>query len=120
MTKPKSLIAIAALAVAAAVFPASPAAAHDTCVAYGANVACVRSNHQMIDWCDREPDGRWVFAQYWYRGSPEPPFSSAGQVQTGVDSNGSRSGCGHQGEPRGISVFRVCEFGSGCSAWKNA
>ena len=108
----KHLCAVAIFAGAAAMFPASPAAAYGRCAAYGANVACVSVGHHIIDWCDREADGHRVFAQYYINRSTV--------VTTGVDANGSRRGCSHQNDVRGIINFRVCEIGSGCSAWKRA
>jgi hypothetical protein len=106
------LVVVATLAGTAGLGPTSPAAAHSTCTAYGANVVCVGRTHHMIFWCDHEADGHRVFAQYY--------IDRSTVVTTGVDANGSRRGCGHQNDVRGIVNFRVCEIGSGCSAWKRA
>lgn len=111
MNKIKALAVAATFGTALALLPAAAAQAHDTCVAYGANVACVRDNHHTIDWCDRETDGRRVYAQY------RVEFFT---VTTGYDPNGSNPGCGHRRDSWSIYDFRVCEQGSGCSAWKRA
>jgi hypothetical protein len=105
------LVVVATLAGTAGLSPTSPAAAHSTCTAYGANVACVGRNHHMIFWCDHEADRHRVFAQY--------SIGESAVVTTGVV-NGSRSGCGHMSDVSEIVRFRVCEIGSGCSAWKRA
>jgi hypothetical protein len=106
------LVVVATLAGTAGLGPTSPAVAHSTCTAYGANVACVGRAHHIIFWCDHETDGHRVFAQYY--------IDRSTVATTGVDANGSGSGCGHQSDVRGIVRFRVCEIGSGCSAWKRA
>lgn len=111
MSKIRTCAAMATLGTAFAPLPAPLAQAHDTCAAYGANVACVKNNHHTIDWCDRESDGNRVYAQY------RVEFFTA---TTAYDPNGSNSGCGHQNESWSIWDFRVCEEGSGCSAWKRA
>jgi hypothetical protein len=105
------MAAAAGLATMLTVIAVPEASAHDTCAAYGANVACVRNGHTGIDWCDRETDSNRVYAQY--------QIEFFGTITTGYDPNGSNPGCGHQDNiwPL-IALFRVCEEGSGCSAWK--
>jgi len=104
----RHFVAIAILTGGAGLAAPSPAAAHATCVSYGANVACVGASHQLINWCDRESDGHKVFAQYY--------VDKSTVVATGVTA-GSR-GCRHQSDVRGIVKFRVCEIGSACSPWR--
>jgi len=104
------VIAAAILAGGAVVGSASPAAAHGGCASYGANAACVSAGQRMIFWCDRESDGHRVFAQYY--------ADKSSLVTTGVTGNG--RGCRQQSDVSKIVRFRVCEIGSGCSAWRRS
>jgi hypothetical protein len=111
LNKIRTVAAAASLGAVFALVPLPSAYAHDTCAAYGANVACVRNNHHTIDWCDRELDGKRVYAQY------RVEFFT---ITTAYDPNGSNPGCGHRNDEWSIYEFRVCEQGSGCSAWKRS
>lgn len=94
---------------------APPAAAHDTCVAHPSDpsVACLRSDHSIVDACDRQSDGHQVWARVHY---------SNGDIVSFFDTNGANSGCGNYPlawYSNGFAIsYNVCVETEGCGSPK--
>lgn len=93
----------------------SPALAHDvrhpsTNNGYGQ----VRDNHQIVDACDTNRNGKEFSVRYKLR---------SGFIGGVADGNGANAGCGIArvgSRENPVVLFTVCQKGTGCSPWIDA
>jgi hypothetical protein len=92
---------------------AAPAAAHDTCIGHpsDSSVACLRSDHLVVDACDRDSDGHQVWARVHY---------SNGAIVSFFDTNGATPDCGNYVPAwyaNGFYIsYNVCVETEGCGS----
>ncbi len=93
---------------------ASPALAHD--VRYDSNngYGQVRDNHEIVDACDTNRNGRGFYVRYQLR---------SGAIGNVRDGNGADAGCGIDrvgSRQNPVVSFTVCQAVTGCSPWRTA
>lgn len=89
----------------------SPALAHDVRYPSNNGYGQVRDNHEIVDACDTNRNGRGFSVRYQLR---------SGAIGSVGDGNGAKAGCGiaRVGSRQNPVVrFTVCQAGTGCSPW---
>ncbi|BBD66988.1 hypothetical protein NIES4072_57340 [Nostoc commune NIES-4072] len=92
----------------------SPALAHDVRYPSNNGYGQVRDNHEIVDACDTNRNGKGFYVLYSLR--------SGARGRVG-DGNGADAGCGiaRVGSPQNPVVrFTVCQDFTGCSPWRDA
>jgi len=104
-------LATAGIGIGMTMALASPASAHTIGLRYGANQGAVVT-HNVVTALDKECDGRTVYLQY-------DVSTIGGTVRyTLYDSNGcNNSGATRNHYPQQVTMARLCETGTGCTAW---
>jgi len=100
-------------AVIATSLAAAPTASAADCVSHPnePSVSCLRGN--VIDSCDRDADGHYVYSRFRTTRILAPGFGS-----TGYDQNGSSPGCGNLPSRDSVTEIAICVQYEGCSGYK--